>query len=522
VDVMPMCWLKRGIWKVGIAIAGMLLLLVLMVWILASAVSAQEIAPGPDTPGTGTVQVTPTEDATVIALNQEKLVQEVQQLKNQNEQLKNQNEPDLFGWLRTNAAILFSTLVVVLGGLIGLWRWLGDRRSEREKRAEERFQTAVTGFGNEKEYAKIGPAIVLRTFLRPGYEQFYAQTLDLAVANLRLLKTSHLSEEPDGIPRSPEDPDNPLPLTPLSQALFVVFKEAFPLAREWVKQGSPSSRLQRTKSRLKRILLKKELFDPGSLNATRVQLNGAFLWKADLERINLAWSDMRDTDLSEAKLSGAWLWRSNLTKAKLYEADLRESNLGQDNLHEADLRKAKLGKACLWGADLHEADLSGADLSEATIRLADLSGADLHGADLSGADLHDATLSKAKLRCAKLMGVLISGADFVKQDYLSEADVKQVKLTEISSAKLSLNEPILSVTNRNASYWKELREWANHINDNHRVTNLSKADLSKAILCEADLTRADFRGVEGLTNEQLQAYKAKGAIIDEDYTTSSS
>jgi uncharacterized protein YjbI with pentapeptide repeats len=436
-DVMPMCWLKRGIWKVGIAIAGMLLLLVLMVWILASAVSAQEIAPGPATPGTETVQVTPTEDATVTALNQEKLAQEVQQL-------KNQNEPDLFGWLRTNAAILFSTLVVVLGGLIGLWRWLGDRRSEREKRAEERFQTAVTGFGNEKEYAKIGPAIVLRTFLRPGYEQFYAQTLDLAVANLRLLKTSHLSEEPDGIPRSPEAPDNPLPLTPLSQALFVVFKEAFPLAREWVKQGSPSSRLQRTKSHLKRILLKKELFDPGSLNATRIQLNGAFLWKADLERINLAWSDLRDTDLSEAKLSGAWLWRSNLTKAKLYEADLREANLGQDNLHEADLRKAKLGKACLWGADLHEADLHEADLRKATIRLA----------DLRGADLHNATLSKAKLRCAKLMWVLISGADFVKQDYLSEADVKQVKLTEISSAKLSLNEPILSVTNRNASYWK--------------------------------------------------------------------
>jgi uncharacterized protein YjbI with pentapeptide repeats len=54
------------------------------------------------------------------------------------------------------------------------------------------------------------------------------------------------------------------------------------------------------------------------------------------------------------------------------------------------------------------------------------------------------------------------------------------------------------------------------------VANLRKADLRKAVLCEVDLTGADFRGVEGLTNEQLQAYKAKGAIIDEDSTTSSS
>ncbi len=237
-----MRWLKRDRWKAGIALAGMLLLLVLMVWVPVSAAGAYEEVSGLAAPVTGTVQATPTVDATVAALNKEKLAQEVQQL-------KNQNAPDLFGWLRTNAAVLLSTLVVVIGGLIGLFRWLGDRRdeqekrredhrTEREKRAEERFQSAVTGLGDEKEGPKIGAAILLRTFLRPGYEQFYTQTFDLAVANLRLPRTPHPPEDPTG------GPDIFLttrpPLTTLSQALVVVFKEAFPLARSQNK-GDPQS-----------------------------------------------------------------------------------------------------------------------------------------------------------------------------------------------------------------------------------------------------------------------------------------
>ena len=165
-----MRWRKRDIWKAGIAIVGILLLLVLMVGVSVSAVGAYEGTSGLATPGT--VQATPTEDATVTALNKEKLAQEVQQL-------KSQNEPDPFGWLRTNASIFLSTLVVVIGALFGLWqwsvgrrdaqnkelddrkaererrdeeqqRWLKDQEAERKKRVEERFQSAVTGLGDEK------------------------------------------------------------------------------------------------------------------------------------------------------------------------------------------------------------------------------------------------------------------------------------------------------------------------------------------------------------------------------------
>ena len=68
-----MRWIKREIWKAGITIASMLLLLVLMVWVPVSAASADERASGLATPVPATVQATPTADATVTALNKEKL-----------------------------------------------------------------------------------------------------------------------------------------------------------------------------------------------------------------------------------------------------------------------------------------------------------------------------------------------------------------------------------------------------------------------------------------------------------------
>jgi hypothetical protein len=296
-----------------------------MVWVPTSTAGAYEGASGLATPVTGTVQATPTEDATVTALNKEKLAQEVQQI-------KNQNESDFLGWFRTNAAVLLSTLVVVIGGLIGLFRWLGDRRdeqekrredqrgeqekraeeqerwledrqAEREKRAEERFQAAVEGLGSEREEAKIGAAILLRTFLRPGYEQFYTQTFDLVAAHLRHSGTTH----------TPADPTTPLPLTTLRQALIVVFKEAFPLARDRLlkEQGTQ--------------------FHSQSLDASGIQLDIAYLRRADLEQVRMPHASLRGAELREANLSRADLWGADLSRVR----DLEEAR----SLDHADLRR---------------------------------------------------------------------------------------------------------------------------------------------------------------------------------------
>jgi len=361
-----MRWLKKDLWRTGIAIACMLLLLLLMAWISVVAAGAYEEASRSTEPVKVTVLATPTEDATVTALSKEKLAQEVRQL-------KEQNEPDLIEWLRTNASILLSTLVVVIGALIGLWRWLGDRRdehekrredqrSEQEKRAEERFQSAVTGLGDEKEGSRIGAAILLRTFLRPGYEQFYTQTFDLAVANLRLPRTPH----------PPEDPNTPLPLTTLSQALIVVFREAFPLVRSQDKRS------------------------PESLDATGIQLDNAYLRGADLKQVWMPQASLRKVDLNEADLS----------EAKLSEAKLNDADLSRARLNDADLNGTYFNGARLSGADLSGADLRGANLSGADLSWAKLSGAYLSGADLDGANLSEVDLSETDLRGANLRGVV--------------------------------------------------------------------------------------------------------------------
>src|SRR5438105_8209680 len=112
-EVLDMRWLRRNLWKTGIALAGMLLLLVLTVWVPVSAAGAYEGVSGLAGPITATVQATPTEDATVTALNKEKL----------------QNENDwLWSYGATILSGFISALVLVIGGLFGLRRWRVDRR----------------------------------------------------------------------------------------------------------------------------------------------------------------------------------------------------------------------------------------------------------------------------------------------------------------------------------------------------------------------------------------------------------
>jgi uncharacterized protein YjbI with pentapeptide repeats len=387
-----MRWLKSEMWKGSIVIAVILIFLILTLWIHISAAHADERAFGLEVPGTNTVQMTPTEDATVTALNKEKLAQEV-------EQLKNQNQLDLFAWLRTNASIFFSTLAVVLGGLFGLWRWsvdrrdaqnkeleaqseaqnkeLIDRKTEREKRAEERFQSVVEGLGSERNEAKVGAAIMLRTFLQPDYQQFYQQSFDLAVAHLRLREVN---------PNKPIDS--------LSQALIRVFTESTELVRE-----------------------EREKFDHPEyakyLDAAHIRLDGAYIARTRLQKV---W-------FREAHFAGA-----NLHSTKLQEADLIKADLSKADLDKADLSKAKLRIAKLSGAILTKVNLEGVDLY----------GADLSGANLEQADLTGANLEKTKPETAEsLKETMMRGVRGLTREQLVACKAKGAIIDEDSLAPSS-------------------------------------------------------------------------------------
>src|SRR5947209_6310385 len=143
-----MHWRKQDMWRVGIALAGLLLLLIFMIWIPVSSASTYEGTLEPTTSITGTVQPTPTVDLTVTAQDKE----------SRDRDLDRQKE-------------------------------VAAQDKELRAQAEERFKTAVTALGHEKESVQVGGAILLCSFLKPGdeaiYGRYYAQTFDLAVAYLR-------------------------------------------------------------------------------------------------------------------------------------------------------------------------------------------------------------------------------------------------------------------------------------------------------------------------------------------------
>jgi uncharacterized protein YjbI with pentapeptide repeats len=126
----------------------------------------------------------------------------------------------------------------------------------------------------------------------------------------------------------------------------------------------------------------------------------ALLNRSDLHRADLAWADLRGTQM----------WKT-LAKGKLKDAQLQGAFL-----KEAQLQGAQLNSAQLQGADLSNAQLQGAELSYANLQGADLRGAKLQGADLSYAYLEGADLRGAKLQGANLAGAKVQGADFASAE----------------------------------------------------------------------------------------------------------
>jgi uncharacterized protein YjbI with pentapeptide repeats len=356
---------------------------------------------GRDDAAQATAEPTLVPDATVSALNKQKLQEEVQQLHSQNTSWTPVLGP---------VATVISALAAFGVAALAILRWGRERRTEREKRDEERFQAVVTGLGSESERTRLGSAIVLRAFLQKEYAQFFERAFDLTVAHLRLTDAGAVGR-----------------FDPLRQPLIATLEQAFPLAR-----GQLQKRLG-------------DAYAQQSLDASFVHLDGAFLWRADLKGIYMPWACLQEADLTEADLEGAALWgatsndptKGNFRKVKLGGAVLRGADLGDADLSEADLTGAdlreanlatgnlgvrpdagdtdptlrptrlwcKLNYANLTGARLNNARLVSAAGFAAQLRVANLCGADLSGAQLRGVDLRGAHMdAETRLEGADLSG----------------------------------------------------------------------------------------------------------------------
>ena len=364
---------RNAHWKVSAGLCSSLLFFFLFIWLPANVQAAHTSHVLHETAPT-IIQSTPTIDPTVTALNKQKL----------------ENDTN---WFWNYGAIIITSLATTLallsGGIFAIIRWFGDRQAERERRkvehdqwlierqterekqSEARFQAIVEGLGSTNQATQVGAAISLRTFLHTDYKQFYSQVFDLAVAHLRLRTFS----------------DEALPLDSYSQALITIFKESFPLVRNQLENTQKGQQLDVSHIQLDNAYLYKAdlhhaLMRRASLRKADLRfanLHDADLYESNLCEANLCGVNLSGTNLSGTNLSGAYLWGANL-----YDAAFTQANLSKADLRNANLGKVRLGIANLSGAYLFEADLSGAYLFKA-----DLSGADLSGADLSGADLQN-------------------------------------------------------------------------------------------------------------------------------------
>ena len=402
------------------------------------------------------------------------------------------------------------------------------QEKDLKAQAEERFKTAVTALGDEKEGAQVGGAILLRSFLNKDdeeiYGRYYTQIFDLAVAYLRLPRTAHPPENPDGPSSIPEQSRHTSATYPLSQTLIDLFKETFPLARDQKKEENQV--LNTTNVQL--VAGEDENFQfpettmvrPGkhydnfqSLNASGVQLDNAYLRKADLEQVWMPDSFLRKVDLWWADLRGANFNGSNLSEARLVSADLSGAYLSGANLSGAYLSGAKLIEATLVFATLDRADLSGANLSGANLNQVTLSKADLGGANLSRSqfiqdNLGGANLSGANFNMANLSGANLKGADLSPVGTLRGANLSYTDLSGVQFNK---------VTKLRGAHLKGADLTRSNFGE---VLSMEGADFGNSGI--KPLEGTDLREVKGLTKKQLITCKAKGAIIDEDLTTSAS
>lgn len=466
------------------------------------------------------VQGTPTPDVTATALAGEKLRLEVKQL-------QQQEDRSLQAWIWNYTATIFSPSVVLLVALLGGLRWwFRDRRLEREKRSEERFQSIVVNLGSKDIEARIGATIMLRTFLQSKYKQFHYQVFDLAVANLRLQMAGLKDKQPN-------QPDEPGSLDSLSQALITLFKESFPQARDWTKKHSTRSGIIALFDRLKLLFTKQ--FDSQSLDASELQLNNAYLADADLREVWMPKCSLCGANLSRANFVDANLAGVNVTKANLAGADLTGANLADAILIGATLTSVKLIGADLTGANLTDAELPEVDLTQvkrtesemkidftranlkgAKLMRLNLAGATLTHVFLAEADLANAVLAMANLEDATFAGatltnVQFAGADLINADFggadLTSADLTSADLTGIN---FTVAQSIKSVKFKGATLVKAQLMHQNLAGVDLTGANLTDADLTGANLTDANLTNVTFTRAN-LTDADLSRARLKGA-----------
>lgn len=372
---------RRGIAKgIALLIASSILILLPFVYIPTVSANVQDETTAHAYLATATsVQGTPTVDPTLTALQKKQLILQNEQIAQQIDQ----QQHTLWNliWIALTASL--SAIILAIGGIWAVVRWFNDRKDARNKQTEERFKSVVDSIGGETPETRIASAVLLHTFLRPEYKEYYKQVFDLAVANLRIPEyayssTARSSDQSGHNPIAKTQEHSNAPsseaLHSLRQALITVFRDAFPRARDKRKKQNRMRRrfiiIMENLFRVSRVseTTRTRLADEGTrlqfkrrdLDASDIQLDRAFLFRADLRQAYMPEASLRNADFSAARLSEVILRGADLTCANFDEADLTSASLEKANLEEANFTSAELNDTVLRDANLIGANLTGA------------------------------------------------------------------------------------------------------------------------------------------------------------------
>jgi Pentapeptide repeats (8 copies) len=239
-----------------------------------------------------------------------------------------------------------TALAALIGGVLAVPKFLEERRRQSQAAREQNFASVTSALGSERREARAGAAAALLSFSDGAGSVFNNQVFLLALAYLRLHRTS------------PEE-------RPINDLLVTVLERALPGFMRSLGTGSREER--------------------------HLDLNHSFLRRIDLSGFDLGSEvDIGFADLTSASLIKTKMFRVRGFGATLDKACLTDACLVEGRLHESWCLDTDFDRAVMYSVKLRGAHLVGAKFHQAQLQSAHFDGADLRGAVFKGADLNDA------------------------------------------------------------------------------------------------------------------------------------
>jgi Type II secretion system (T2SS), protein M/Pentapeptide repeats (8 copies) len=251
-----------------------------------------------------------------------------------------------------------TTLLQAVGGLvllIGLYFTAKTWRTAQEGQVTDRFTRAINQLGEvgpEKLAVRLGGIYALERISRES-KMDYWPIMELLAAYIR----EHAPWPPSVLELAEEAGQKPKPAADIAAILAVFGRRPTAIGRGLNE----------------------------SIDLGEVDLRGADLVAAHLERVNFSGAHLEGAALHIASLHLANFWDAHLEGASLEGANMSWAMLLEAHLKGAVLRGARLDSATLVSAHMEKADLRHANLKNALLPEAHLDGAILAYAHLEGA-----------------------------------------------------------------------------------------------------------------------------------------